>query len=148
MVAGDQLAIAKDTGRRLDLGDHMYPQEGPQPASKYQNLDEIILTLRRSPMPTLVLPRMLLAALRILLSRSLFLASRRPSTPSAVLAILAFAYDFAFLPFMVVIIALLDDDTIMTLPSSTSDGWDLAEIFVFAVANGLSTCVSRFLSLI
>ena len=35
MVTGDQLAIAKETGCRLGLGDHMYParmfKDGPQP---------------------------------------------------------------------------------------------------------------------
>ena len=45
MATGDQLAIAKETRRRLDLGDHMYPakvlKEGPAPGSKHANLDEM-----------------------------------------------------------------------------------------------------------
>jgi len=63
-------------------------------------------------------------------------------------AILAFAYKFDFPPFMVLIIALLNDGTIMTLsvdrvlPSSTPDSWDLAEIFSFAVAYGLYLTMS------
>lgn len=48
MVTGDQLAIAKETGRRLGLGDHMYPakvlQAGGFPeGGKHLNLDEMIL---------------------------------------------------------------------------------------------------------
>jgi len=62
--------------------------------------------------------------------------------------ILAFAYRFDFPPFMVLVIALLNDGTIMTLsvdrvlPSSTPDSWDLAEIFAFAVAYGLYLTLS------
>jgi len=56
---------------------------------------------------------------------------------------MAFAFQFDFPPFMVLIIALLNDGTIMTLsldrvlPSSTPDSWDLGEIFTFAFAYGL-----------
>lgn len=63
-------------------------------------------------------------------------------------AILAFAYKFDFPPFMILIIALLNDGTIMTLsvdrvlPSNTPDAWDLTEIFSYAVAYGLYLTVS------
>ncbi len=49
---------------------------------------------------------------------------------------------------MVLIIALLNDGTIMTLsvdrvlPSNTPDSWDLAEIFAYAVAYGLYLTMS------
>ncbi|KAF7985404.1 hypothetical protein HWV62_5103 [Athelia sp. TMB] len=47
MVTGDQLAIAKETGRRLGLGDHMYPakglKDGSAPGGKHASLDEMIL---------------------------------------------------------------------------------------------------------
>ena len=47
MVTGDQLTIAKETGRRLCLGDHMYHakvlKDGPAPSSKHASLDEMIL---------------------------------------------------------------------------------------------------------
>ncbi|CAK5274886.1 unnamed protein product, partial [Mycena citricolor] len=47
MVTGDQLAIAKETGRRLGLGDHMYPakvlKDGPTPGGKHATLDEMIM---------------------------------------------------------------------------------------------------------
>jgi hypothetical protein len=46
MITGDQLAIAKETGRRLGLGDHMYAsqvlQDGP-PGGKHAPLDEMIM---------------------------------------------------------------------------------------------------------
>ncbi|KAJ7260546.1 hypothetical protein C8J57DRAFT_1232808 [Mycena rebaudengoi] len=56
---------------------------------------------------------------------------------------LAFMYKFDFPPFIILIIALLNDATIMTLsvncvlPSNTPDSWDLVEIFSYAVAYGL-----------
>ncbi|KAG9081802.1 plasma membrane H+-ATPase, partial [Ceratobasidium sp. 370] len=47
MVTSDQLAIAKETGRRLGLGDHMYPakvlKDGPEPGGKHMSLDEMIM---------------------------------------------------------------------------------------------------------
>ncbi|KAJ7238427.1 H+-transporting ATPase [Mycena rebaudengoi] len=47
MVTSDQLAITKETGRRLSLRDHMYPvrvlKDGPAPGSKYASLDEMIM---------------------------------------------------------------------------------------------------------
>jgi H+-transporting ATPase len=47
MVTGDQLAIAKETGRRLGLGDHMYPAKvlkgNPASGGKHFSLDEMIL---------------------------------------------------------------------------------------------------------
>ena len=47
MITGDQLAIAKETGRRLDLGDHMCPakvlKDGPAPGGKHSNMDFMIL---------------------------------------------------------------------------------------------------------
>jgi H+-transporting ATPase len=47
MVTGDQLAIAKETGRRLGLGDHMYPakvlKDGPEAGGKHMTLDDMIL---------------------------------------------------------------------------------------------------------
>ena len=47
MVTGDQLAIAKEIGRRFGLGDHMHPakvlKDGPEPGSRFRSLDEMIL---------------------------------------------------------------------------------------------------------
>jgi len=47
MVTGDQLAIAKETGRRLGIGDNMYSskvlKDGPPKDSPYKDIDEFIL---------------------------------------------------------------------------------------------------------
>ncbi|POW22312.1 hypothetical protein PSHT_01442 [Puccinia striiformis] len=47
MVTGDQLAIAKETGRRLGLGDNMFAskvlKDGPPAGSKYTSVDNMIL---------------------------------------------------------------------------------------------------------
>jgi len=69
-------------------------------------------------------------------------------------AVLAFAYNFDFPPFMVLIIALLNDGTIMTLsvdrvlPSNEPDSWDLAEIFAYAVAYGVYLTLSTVILVI
>jgi len=47
LTVASQLAIAKETGRRLGLGDHMYPakvlKDGPAPGGKHATLDEMIM---------------------------------------------------------------------------------------------------------
>jgi H+-transporting ATPase len=47
MLTGDQLAIAKETGRRLGMGDNMFLsntlKEGPPSDSGYQNIDDLVL---------------------------------------------------------------------------------------------------------
>ncbi|VDB94135.1 unnamed protein product [Peniophora sp. CBMAI 1063] len=63
-------------------------------------------------------------------------------------AILAFRYKFEFSSFMVLIIVLLNDSTILTLsvdrvlPSNTLDFWALAEIFVYIITDGLYLTLS------
>ncbi|KAL5499095.1 hypothetical protein ACEPAH_1613 [Sanghuangporus vaninii] len=220
MVTGDQLAIAKETGRRLGLGDHMYPakvlKEGPQPGSKYQNLDEIILdadgfagvfpehkyeivkrlqglghlcamtgdgandapalsranvgiavegatdAARGAADIVLTEPGLSTIVHAIRGSRQIFQRMRNYAIYACAVtirivvcfAILAFAYHFDFPPFMVLIIALLNDGTIMTLsvdrvlPSNTPDSWDLAEIFSYAVAYGLYLTLSTIILVI
>lgn len=214
MVTGDQLAIAKETGRRLGLGDHMYHakvlKEGPQPGSKYKSLDEIILdadgfagvfpehkyeivkrlqglghlcamtgdgandapalsranvgiavegatdAARGAADIVLTEPGLSTIVHAIRGSRQIFQRMRNYAIYACAVtirivvcfAILAFAYNFDFPPFMVLIIALLNDGTIMTLsvdrvlPSNTPDSWDLAEIFAYAVAYGLFLTLS------
>ncbi|KAL0579322.1 hypothetical protein V5O48_002655 [Marasmius crinis-equi] len=214
MVTGDQLAIAKETGRRLGLGDHMYPakvlKDGPAPDGKHASLDEMILdadgfagvfpehkyeivkrlqglghlcamtgdgandapalsranvgiavegatdAARGAADIVLTEPGLSTIVHAIRGSRIIFQRMRNYSIYACAVtirivvcfAILAFAYNFDFPPFMVLIIALLNDGTIMTLsvdrvlPSNTPDSWDLAEIFAYAVAYGIYLTIS------
>lgn len=217
MVTGDQLAIAKETGRRLGLGDHMYPakvlKDGPQPGGKHSSLDEMIMdadgfagvfpehkyeivkrlqglghlcamtgdgandapalsranvgiavegatdAARGAADIVLTEPGLSTIVHAIRGSRIIFQRMRNYSIYACAVtirivvcfAILAFAYRFDFPPFMVLIIALLNDGTIMTLsvdrvlPSNTPDAWDLAEIFAYAVAYGLYLTLSTII---
>lgn len=223
MVTGDQLAIAKETGRRLGLGDHMYPakvlKDGPAPGGKHASLDEMIMdadgfagvfpehkyeivkrlqglghlcamtgdgandapalsranvgiavegatdAARGAADIVLTEPGLSTIVHAIRQSRIIFQRMRNYSIYACAVtirivvcfAILAFAYRLDFPPFMILIIALLNDGTIMTLsvdrvlPSMTPDSWDLAEIFSFAIAYGLfltlSTSVNSILVL-
>ncbi|KXN87326.1 ATPase 6, plasma membrane-type [Leucoagaricus sp. SymC.cos] len=209
MVTGDQLAIAKETGRRLGLGDHMYPakvlKDGPTPGGKHASLDDMIMdadgfagvfpehkyeivkrlqglghlcamtgdgandapalsranvgiavegatdAARGAADIVLTEPGLSTIVHAIRQSRIIFQRMRNYSIYACAVtirivvcfAILAFAYKFDFPPFMILIIALLNDGTIMTLsldrvlPSMHPDSWDLVEIFSFAVAYGL-----------
>jgi H+-transporting ATPase len=209
MVTGDQLAIAKETGRRLGLGDHMYPakvlKDGPAPGGKHASLDEMIMdadgfagvfpehkyeivkrlqglghlcamtgdgandapalsranvgiavegatdAARGAADIVLTEPGLSTIVHAIRGSRVIFQRMRNYSIYACAVtirivvcfAVLAFSYKFDFPPFMVLIIALLNDGTIMTLsvdrvlPSMTPDSWDLAEIFSYAVAYGI-----------
>ncbi|GAW03491.1 plasma-membrane proton-e [Lentinula edodes] len=214
MVTGDQLAIAKETGRRLGLGDHMYPakvlKDGPAPGGKHATLDEMIMdadgfagvfpehkyeivkrlqglghlcamtgdgandapalsranvgiavegatdAARGAADIVLTEPGLSTIVHAIRGSRIIFQRMRNYSIYACAVtirivvcfAILAWVYQFDFPPFMVLIIALLNDGTIMTLsvdrvlPSNTPDSWDLAEIFAYAVAYGLYLTLS------
>lgn len=47
MITGDQLAIAKETGRRLGMGDSMFLstalKQGPPDGSIYRDIDDLVL---------------------------------------------------------------------------------------------------------
>jgi H+-transporting ATPase len=210
MVTGDQLAIAKETGRRLGLGDHMYPAAvlkagGFPTGGKHLTLEEMIMdadgfagvfpehkyeivkklqglghlvamtgdgandapalsranvgiavegatdAARGAADIVLTEPGLSTIVHAIRQSRVIFQRMRNYSIYACAVtirivlgfAIMAFAFKFDFPPFMVLIIALLNDGTIMTLsvdrvlPSSTPDSWDLGEIFAYAVAYGV-----------
>ncbi len=216
MVTGDQLAIAKETGRRLGLGDNMYAanvlKEGPPPGGAHLTLEQMILeadgfagvfpehkyeivktlqglghlcamtgdgandapalskanvgiavegatdAARGAADIVLTEPGLSTIVHAIRQSRVIFQRMRNYSIYACAVtirivvcfAILSFVYQFNFPPFMVLIIALLNDGTIMTLsvdrvlPSTTPDSWDLTEIFAYALAYGLYLTVSTY----
>ena len=214
MVTGDQLAIAKETGRRLGLGDHMYParvlKDGPEPGGRFNSLDEMFLdadgfagvfpehkyeivkrlqglghlcgmtgdgandapalsranvgiavegatdAARGAADIVLTEPGLSTIVHAIRGSRIIFQRMRNYAIYACAVtirivvcfSILAFAFKFDFPPFMVLIIALLNDGTIMTLsvdrvlPSNTPDSWNLNEIFAYALAYGFYLTLS------
>ncbi|KAI8442720.1 plasma membrane ATPase 1 [Phakopsora pachyrhizi] len=193
MVTGDQLAIAKETGRRLGLGDMFASRvlkEGPPPGSRFkwiagvypEHKYEIVKILQGQANDAPALSRAnvgiavegatdaargagdivltepglstIIHAIRQ--SRIVFQRMRNYSIYACAVtirivvgfSILAFAFQFDFPPFMVLVIAILNDGTVMTisldrvLPSNEPDHWDLAEIFTYAVAYGLHLAFS------
>lgn len=215
MATGDQLEIAKETGRRLGLGDNMFNakalQTGVPPAGcQYATLDEMILkadgfagvfpehkfeivkrlqalghltamtgdgandapalsranvgvavegatdAARGAADIVLTEPGLSTIVDAIRGSRIIFQRMRNYSIYACAVtirvvvcfAIMAFAWKFDFPPFMILIVALLNDGTIMTLsmdrvlPSDEPDSWDLAEIFCYAIGYGLYLTVS------
>ncbi|KAG0143399.1 hypothetical protein CROQUDRAFT_135004 [Cronartium quercuum f. sp. fusiforme G11] len=214
MVTGDQLAIAKETGRRLGMGDHMYPskvlKDGPEPGSKFTSLDQMILdadgfagvfpehkydivkrlqglghlcamtgdgandapalaranvgiavegatdAARGAADIVLTEPGLSTIVHAIRQSRIVFQRMRNYSIYACAVtirivvgfSIMSFAFKFDFPPFMVLVIALLNDGTIMTLsldrvlPSNQPDHWDLTEIFTYAIGYGICLALS------
>jgi H+-transporting ATPase len=215
MATGDQLAIAKETGRRLGLGDNMFNAKAlqtgiPPPGCPYATLDEMILkadgfagvfpehkfeivkrlqalghltamtgdgandapalsranvgvavegatdAARGAADIVLVEPGLSTIVEAIRGSRIIFQRMRNYSIYACAVtirvvvgfAILAFAWKFDFPPFLILIVALLNDGTIMTLsldkvlPSDEPDHWDLVEIFSYAVGYGMYLTVS------
>ncbi|KAJ0053856.1 hypothetical protein Pint_00108 [Pistacia integerrima] len=111
MITGDQLAIAKETGRRLGMGTNMYPSSSLLGESKEEGhaalpIDELI------------------------------------EKADGFAGVFPVFWEFDFPPFMVLVIAVLNDGTIMTIskdrvkPSPLPDSWKLGEIFATGIVLG------------
>ncbi|KAL0318317.1 UNVERIFIED_CONTAM: Plasma membrane ATPase 3 [Sesamum angustifolium] len=209
MITGDQLAIGKETGRRLGMGTNMYPSS----ALLGQNKDESIAALpvdeliekadgfagvfpehkyeivkrlqarkhicgmtgdgvndapalkkadigiavadatdaaRSASDIVLTEPGLSVIISAVLTSRAIFQRMKNYTIYAVSITIrivlgfmlLALIWKFDFPPFMVLIIAILNDGTIMTIskdrvkPSPLPDSWKLAEIFATGVILG------------
>ncbi|KAG2186637.1 hypothetical protein INT44_002861 [Umbelopsis vinacea] len=209
MITGDQLAIAKETGRRLGMGDNMFLsktlKDGPPAGSGYTDMDDLVLqadgfagvypehkyeiverlqnmghmtamtgdgvndapalskanvgiavadasdAARSAADIVLTEPGLSVIIEAIIGSRQIFQRMRNYSiyTCSVTIrvvvgfAILCFAFEFDFPPFLVLILAILNDGTIMTIstdrvrPSPYPDQWNLREIFSYAIVYGI-----------
>ncbi|KAL8118254.1 hypothetical protein AgCh_015968 [Apium graveolens] len=209
MITGDQLAIGKETGRRLGMGTNMYPSS----ALLGQNKDESIIALpvdeliekadgfagvfpehkyeivkrlqarkhicgmtgdgvndapalkkadigiavadatdaaRSASDIVLTEPGLSVIISAVLTSRAIFQRMKNYTIYAVSITIrivlgfmlLALIWKFDFPPFMVLIIAILNDGTIMTIskdrvkPSPMPDSWKLAEIFTTGIILG------------
>ncbi|CAF0837188.1 unnamed protein product [Didymodactylos carnosus] len=214
MITGDQLAIAKETGRRLGMGDNMFPstilKDGPPPGSPYKDVDDLVLhadgfagvypehkyaivellqkmdfmvamtgdgvndapalakanvgvavaeasdAARSAADIVLTEPGLSVIIEAILGSRQIFQRMRNYAiyTCSVTIrvlvgfSVLIFAFKFDFPPFMVLILAILNDGTIMTIskdrvkPSPYPNNWNLFEIFTYAIVYGIYLAAS------
>ncbi|CAN4099348.1 unnamed protein product [Withania somnifera] len=198
MITGDQLAIGKETGRRLGMGTNMYPSSallgqtkdesiaalpideliekadgfaGVFPEHKYEivkrlqarkhicgmtgdgvndapalkkadigiAVDDATDAARSASDIVLTEPGLSVIISAVLTSRAIF---QRMKNYTLGFMLLALIWKFDFPPFMVLIIAILNDGTIMTIskdrvkPSPLPDSWKLAEIFTTGVVLG------------
>ncbi|KAJ1994300.1 hypothetical protein H4R33_000337 [Dimargaris cristalligena] len=217
MVTGDQLAIAKETGRRLGMGDVMFNTKvlktGPPPGSGWQDVDQMVLeadgfagvypehkyeiverlqnmghltamtgdgvndapalakanvgiavadasdAARSAADIVLTEPGLSVIIDAINGSRQIFQRMRNYAiyTCSVTIrivvgfSIMVFAFKFDFPPFMVLILAILNDGTIMTIskdrvsPSRHPNHWNLFEIFTYAIVYGVYLALSTLI---
>lgn len=209
MITGDQLAIAKETGRRLGMGTNMYPASallgqnkefsfealpvdeliekadgfaGVFPEHKYEIVKRLQArkhicgmtgdgvndapalkkadigiavadatdAARSASDIVLTEPGLSVIVSAVLTSRSIFQRMKNYTIYAVSITIrivlgfmlLALIWHFDFPPFMVLIIAILNDGTIMTIskdrvkPSPHPDSWKLAEIFTTGIVLG------------
>ncbi|GMQ09672.1 hypothetical protein CsSME_00052958 [Camellia sinensis var. sinensis] len=184
-IVSDQLAIAKETGRRLGMGTNMYPLSallgdykdqsvaalpideliekangfaGVFPEHKY----EIVKILQGrehtcgmtgdgvNDAPALkkadigIAPGLSVIISAVLTSRAIFQRMKNYTiyAVSITIRIVVSFPQFNFPPFMVLVIAILNDGTIMTIskdrvkPSPLPDSWKLSEIFATGIVLG------------
>ncbi|KAK4267626.1 hypothetical protein QN277_024379 [Acacia crassicarpa] len=209
MITGDQLAIGKETGRRLGMGSNMYPSSsllgehrdgsiaaipideliekadgfaGVFPEHKYEivkrlqdrkhicgmtgdgvndapalkkadigiAVDDATDAARSASDIVLTEPGLSVIISAVLTSRAIFQRMKNYTIYAVSITIrivlgfmlLALIWKFDFSPFMVLIIAILNDGTIMTIskdrvkPSPIPDSWKLNEIFATGVVLG------------
>ncbi|XP_074582733.1 plasma membrane ATPase-like isoform X1 [Curcuma longa] len=209
MITGDQLAIAKETGRRLGMGTNMYPASalfhqnrdasnpefseddliekadgfaGVFPEHKYEivrklkerkhicgmtgdgvndapalkkadigiAVDGATDAARSAADIVLTQPGLSVIISAVLTSRSIFQRMKNYTIYAVSITIrivlgfmlIALIWKFDFSPFMVLIIAILNDGTIMTIskdrvkPSPMPDSWKLKEIFATGAVFG------------
>ncbi|CAK9860968.1 unnamed protein product [Sphagnum jensenii] len=209
MITGDQLAIGKETGRRLGMGTNMYPSSSLLGQNKDESLaalpvDELIEkadgfagvfpehkyeivkrlqdrkhicgmtgdgvndapalkkadigiavadatdAARSASDIVLTEPGLSVIISAVLTSRAIFQRMKNYTIYAVSITIrivlgfllLALIWHFDFSPFMVLIIAILNDGTIMTIskdrvkPSPSPDSWKLREIFATGVVLG------------
>ncbi|XP_022723470.1 ATPase 10, plasma membrane-type-like [Durio zibethinus] len=208
MITGDQLAIAKETGRRLGMGTNMYPSSSLLGRDKDENealpVDELIEkadgfagvfpehkyeivkilqekkhvvgmtgdgvndapalkkadigiavadstdAARSAADIVLTEPGLSVIVSAVLTSRAIFQRMKNYTIYAVSITIrivlgfvlLALIWEYDFPPFMVLIIAILNDGTIMTIskdrvkPSPRPDSWKLNEIFATGIVIG------------
>ncbi|KAK8514327.1 hypothetical protein V6N12_009034 [Hibiscus sabdariffa] len=208
MITGDQLAIGKETGRRLGMGTNMYPSSallgdkgnaletigvdeliekadgfaGVFPEHKYEivkrlqqrkhicgmtgdgvndapalkkadigiAVDDATDAARSASDIVLTEPGLSVIVSAVLTSRAIFQRMKNYTIYAVSITIrivlgfmlLALIWKFDFSPFMVLIIAILNDGTIMTIskdrvkPSPVPDSWKLKEIFGTGIVLG------------
>ncbi|XP_040996275.1 ATPase 8, plasma membrane-type isoform X2 [Juglans microcarpa x Juglans regia] len=209
MITGDQLAIGKETGRRLGMGTNMYPSSSLLGQSKDESIasipiDELIEkadgfagvfpehkyeivkklqerkhicgmtgdgvndapalkkadigiavadatdAARSASDIVLTEPGLSVIVSAVLTSRAIFQRMKNYTIYAVSITIrivlgfmlVALIWEFDFSPFMVLIIAILNDGTIMTIskdrvkPSPVPDSWKLKEIFATGVVLG------------
>ncbi|KAK9901799.1 hypothetical protein M0R45_001961 [Rubus argutus] len=186
MITGDQLAIGKETGRRLGMGTNMYPSSallgqdkdesiaalpiddliekadgfaGVFPEHKYEIVKRLQArkhicgmtdAARSASDIVLTEPGLSVIISAVLTSRAIFQRMKNYTIYAVSITIrivmgfmlLALIWKFDFPPFMVLIIAILNDGTIMTIskdrvkPSPLPDSWKLSEIFATGIVLG------------
>ncbi|VFQ67128.1 unnamed protein product [Cuscuta campestris] len=209
MITGDQLAIAKETGRRLGMGTNMYPSSsllgqhkdesiatlpveeliekadgfaGVFPEHKYEIVKKLqerkhicgmtgdgvndAPALKKADIGIAVAdatdaarsasdivltePGLSVIISAVLTSRAIFQRMKNYTIYAVSITVrivlgfmlIALIWEFDFSPFMVLIIAILNDGTIMTIskdkvkPSPMPDSWKLKEIFTTGIVLG------------
>uniref|UniRef100_A0A0D9X5Q5 Plasma membrane ATPase n=1 Tax=Leersia perrieri TaxID=77586 RepID=A0A0D9X5Q5_9ORYZ len=218
MITGDQLMIAKETGRRLGMGTNMYPSSALLGQSKDESIasipvDELIEkadgfagvfpehkyeivkklqemkhicgmtgdgvndapALKRADIGIAVAdatdaarsasdivltePGLSVIISAVLTSRSIFQRMKNYTIYAVSITIrivlgfmlIALIWKFDFSPFMILVIAILNDGTIMTIskdkvkPSPHPDSWKLPEIFITGIVYGTYLAVMTVL---